>query len=165
MYSANFQAAIKVVLANEGGYSDTPGDHGGATDFGITEAVARAHGYQGDMQALPLPLAIAIYYASYWDAHFDAFPSALATKVFDTAVNAGVHRAHVLLQQALNTQGNHLDTDGVLGPATASAVLAADPSALLTAYREAQRQFYLDIIARDPSQAKFEHAWLRRAAE
>ena len=164
MTSPNFDTAIKTVLAHEGGYSNTAGDHGGATNYGITEVVARAHGYQGDMRDLPLPLAIAIYAASYWNAAYDAFPLAIATKTFDTAVNAGAHRAHVLLQQALNTQGNHLVTDGVLGPATAAAVLAADPTALLAAYREAQRQFYLGLIARDPSQEKFRHGWMNRAA-
>lgn len=162
--SANFDRAIKTVLAHEGGYVNDPSDHGGATNYGVTQATARAHGYLGDMRALPLALAISIYAASYWNAAYDAFPSAIATKVFDTAVNGGPVRAHKLLQEALNTQGNRLLVDGVLGLKTCSAVLAADPTALLTAYREAQKQFYLGLIANDPSQAKFRNGWLSRAA-
>jgi lysozyme family protein len=37
-------ALIEEVVAREGGYSDHPADEGGATRWGVTEAVARAHG-------------------------------------------------------------------------------------------------------------------------
>jgi lysozyme family protein len=38
---------IEEVIGREGGYSNHPADRGGATRWGITEAVARAHGYRG----------------------------------------------------------------------------------------------------------------------
>ena len=46
-------AIIGTVFALEGGYSDNPADPGGKTNHGVTEQVARANGYQGDMKALP----------------------------------------------------------------------------------------------------------------
>jgi len=36
---------IDNLIEREGGFSDHPADAGGPTCFGITEAVARAHGY------------------------------------------------------------------------------------------------------------------------
>lgn len=42
----------------DGGYS---ADHGGATAYGITEAVARKEGYVGPMLSLPLATAKSIY--------------------------------------------------------------------------------------------------------
>ena len=35
----NFQKALKLVLAHEGGWSDHPEDPGGATNFGVTQRV------------------------------------------------------------------------------------------------------------------------------
>ena len=111
---------------------------------------------------LPLAVAIDIYKRRYWLPLYDSFPLPLAIKVFDTAVNAGPSRAHKLLQQALNARGARLLVDGDVGPATKAALALFDPADVLTAYRAAQRQFYLDLIARDPSQAKFKNGWLDR---
>ena len=36
---------IDELIEREGGYANHPADRGGPTRFGITEAVARAHGY------------------------------------------------------------------------------------------------------------------------
>ena len=49
----NVDALIEALLDREGGYVDHPADKGGPTCFGITEAVARAHGYAGPMRQLP----------------------------------------------------------------------------------------------------------------
>ena len=40
---------IDGVIGREGGYSNHPADRGGPTRWGVTEAVARANGYRGDM--------------------------------------------------------------------------------------------------------------------
>ena len=47
---------IGELIAREGDYVSHPADKGGPTRFGITEAVARAHGYGGPMTALPQPV-------------------------------------------------------------------------------------------------------------
>ena len=46
-------ALIDGLIEREGGYVNHPADKGGPTCFGITEAVARAHGYAGAMRSLP----------------------------------------------------------------------------------------------------------------
>ena len=43
---------IDALIEREGGYANQPADKGGATCFGITEAVARDHGYRGPMRQL-----------------------------------------------------------------------------------------------------------------
>jgi lysozyme family protein len=40
---------IDALIDREGGYVNHPADRGGPTRYGITEAVARAHGYAGAM--------------------------------------------------------------------------------------------------------------------
>ena len=57
---------IEALIDREGGFVDHPADKGGPTCFGITEAVARAHGYAGAMRRLPRDEAAAIYRRLYW---------------------------------------------------------------------------------------------------
>jgi len=59
-------ALIDALVDREGGYVSHPADKGGPTCFGITEAVARAHGYRGAMKQLPRAEAAAIYKRLYW---------------------------------------------------------------------------------------------------
>ena len=108
--SKNFDAAFIRIVGLEGGYSDHPADPGGKTRYGITEAVARAHGYTGDMRSLPLDVASEIYRADYWDAcRCDSLPWPLSLYVFDAAVNQGVQPAIKMLQRALDTlQDGHI---------------------------------------------------------
>ena len=44
---------IDALIDREGGYANHPSDRGGPTNFGITETVARAHGFSGPMRSLP----------------------------------------------------------------------------------------------------------------
>jgi lysozyme family protein len=119
----NFDAAFIHIVGLEGGYSDDPKDPGGKTRYGITEAVARARGYLGDMRQLPLDVASEIYRADYWDAcRCEQLPWPLSLYVFDAAVNQGVKPAVFLLQRALDTV-----QDGHIGPQTLKLAAAATP--------------------------------------
>src|SRR3546814_12086806 len=95
---------IEAVIAREGGYVDDPADRGGATRWGITERVARQHGYAGAMRAFPRDEAAAIYRRLSWlRPRFDAVAArapALAAELFDTGVNMGPGVATGFLQRA-----------------------------------------------------------------
>lgn len=62
----NIEQALVHLLRSEGGFVDHPSDPGGATNHGVTERVARQHGYTGDMRDLPLSVATTIYRKQYW---------------------------------------------------------------------------------------------------
>jgi lysozyme family protein len=95
-----FDACIAKLLKLEGGFVDHPSDPGGATNFGITQAVARANGYQGHMRDLPLDTAKQIYKKLYWDAvGIVNLPPDVQFTVFDAAVNAGPKQAAKWLQR------------------------------------------------------------------
>jgi len=86
----DFNTAFEKLMQFEGGFVNNPKDPGGATNFGITQAVARSHGYTGDMQALPVGTAKAIYQTDYWNLMLcDNLPDPLKYPVFDAAVNNG----------------------------------------------------------------------------
>lgn len=160
-YSQKFLNAVTIVLKDEGGYVNDPHDSGGETNFGISK-----RSYPNvNIKALTRDDAIAIYYRDFWckGPYEDLADAALASKVFNTAVNAGQSRAIKLLQQAANAQGAKLVVDGLAGPKTIAAINAMHGPSVLQSYREAQAAFYLAIIARDPSQAKFKNGWIKRA--
>ena len=79
---------INTLIEREGGYVAHPADKGGPTRFGITEAVARTHGYSGTMRQLPHADAAAIYKRLYWlRPHFDDIAErspCVAAELFDT---------------------------------------------------------------------------------
>ena len=84
---------VDALIDREGGFVDNPADKGGPTCFGITEAVARAHGYAGPMRQLPRSVAVAIYLRLYWQRpRLDEVAKRsdrLAAELFDTGVNMG----------------------------------------------------------------------------
>lgn len=120
----NIERALAILLRHEGGYVDHPSDPGGATNHGITERVARQHGYAGHMRDLPLSVATDIYRKSYWaPIKADQLPTALRFHVFDAAVNSGVSQAVKWLQQCAG-----VTADGVIGPVTLAAAAKVSPA-------------------------------------
>ena len=130
----NFDAAIVLVFASEGGFVDDRTDPGGATKFGITlKTLGEARGKavsQADVAALNREEARGIYRALYWDRiSADELPTGLDYCAFDASVNSGPKQAALWLQAVLK-----VSTDGVIGPKTLAAASNADPAALMNAY-------------------------------
>lgn len=130
----NVDKLIDEVIRREGGYSNHPADRGGPTNWGITEQVARAWGYKGDMRGLPRSAAATIYKNRYWTGpKFDQVATicpAIGDEMFDTAVNMGPAAAGKFLQRALNVLNRgavdypDIGTDGQIGPMTLAALKA-----------------------------------------
>lgn len=107
---ASLSAAVLAIAAGvfvvEGGYSNNPADPGGETNHGVTERVARDHGYDGPMRDLPKETAQQIYIGSYVeDPGFHrvvAISPAVGEKLVDAGVNAGTGRSARWFQTALN---------------------------------------------------------------
>lgn len=174
-----FEIAVAHTLGIEGGYSNHPSDLGGATSWGITEAVARGDGYVGDMRALPKARALDIYRRLYWDRigldWVAAVDPAIALECFDTGVNMGVAVAIAFLQRvlnALNRQGvdyADLRLDGVAGPATAQALRAlirkrgvVGRDAVLAYQNALQGARYVDLAEARAANEDFMLGWALR---
>lgn len=175
--SKTIDALLEELIAREGGYVDNPADRGGATNFGITEGVARANGFAGDMRQLPRETASSIYRRIYWSRpKFDLVAvraPLVAAELFDTGVNMGPAVAATFLQRmltALNRCGSDyadLRPDGRIGPATLGALDKflglrgpAGETALLHALDALQGERYVRLAERNPSQEKFLYGWL-----
>lgn len=159
---SNFNKAVDIVLAHEGGYVNHPADPGGETKYGITK---RSYPNE-DIKNLTLTRAKEIYFADFWKPFkYEQIESdAVATKIFDTAVNAGPKRAFRFAQQAVNTLGKNIGVDGIFGNGTLAAINSVNPEAFLKAFRTIQADYYKSIVAADPSKSVFLRGWLARAA-
>ena len=169
---------IDALIQREGGYVDHPADRGGPTRWGITAAVARAHGYDGAMAEFPREEAEAIYRRLYWlrprfhDVAKRTPP--IAAELFDTGANMGPGVAATFLQRALtalNRNGSDypdLVPDGRIGPVTLDALDAflairgasAGETVLLRALEALQGERYLRLAEKRPANEAFLYGWL-----
>lgn len=156
----NFEASLVAVLRSEGDNDDDPADHGGRTSRGITQ---REYDAWRAEQGLP-PADVwdaaqheieAIYEEEYWNPVCDLLPTPVDYMFFDMAVNAGPHRAAVLLQRALG-----VNADGRIGPITRQAIVNADPQTLVARFTRVKKEFYISL-----HQPRFTKGWLNRANE
>lgn len=168
----NFEHIIDRILQAEGGYVDHPADSGGPTNHGITQAVARASGYHGDMQDLPESLAREIYRRRYViRPNFDriaAVDAQVGLELIDTGVNMGPHRAAEFFQRALNVfnaNGSRyadLFVDADVGPVTVEAFKAFmrwrgldGKKVMLRALNCLQGAFYIELAEARPKDEAF----------
>ena len=173
----NIDSLIEELIHREGGYTNHPADRGGPTRWGVTESVARAHGYDGDMRHFPRNLAAEIYRRRYWLApHFDRVAGhapKIAAELFDTGVNMGPTVATGFLRRALNALNRGASDypdipaagavdDGLI--AALAAFLArrgdAGEAVLLKAIEALQGERYLDFAERRPANEAFLYGWL-----
>ena len=168
---------IDDVIGREGGYSNHPADRGGATRWGITEAVARAHGYRGDMRTFPRDEAVTLFKRIYWarpgfDRIGDLAPD-IAAELFDTGVNMGPGVAVSFLHRALNAlnRGASDYADIILGVRIDDPTVAAlttflrkraphGEAVLMKALEALQGERYLDLAERRPANEAFLYGWL-----
>lgn len=152
----NFETAFDLLITHEGGFSNHPNDPGGATMYGVTEAVARAEGYTGPMQDLTLDFAKSVYRKRYWDAcRCDQMPDPLRYPLFDAAVNSGPSQAIKWLQLAVGVK-----VDGAIGPVTQQAVNVL-PAQVTRQKMVGARLRFMTNLANWPS---FSKGWARRIA-
>ena len=169
---------IDALIEREGGYVSHPADKGGPTCFGITEAVARAHGYAGAMSSLPREEAATIYRRLYWlRPRFDQVAkrsARIAAELFDTGVNMGPAVATTFLQRALTALNRNakdytdLTPDGRVGPLTLHALDAflatrgkrGGETVLMRALEALQGERYLRLAERRPANEAFLYGWL-----
>lgn len=165
------------LLGKEGGYVNHPDDKGGPTNWGITQAVARANGYDGDMRNLARDHAMAIYKLLYWHRpHFDLVAIAgmplTAGQLFEAGVNMGPGTVTRFVQRALNAMNRKgrdwpdLAVDGQLGQSSLGAMRAmlrlrgaAADRVLARAVDCLQGVRYIEIAESRPANESFVYGW------
>ena len=156
-----FDSAFKVVIGEEGGFSNNPADPGNWTSGvcgrgmsrGTRNGIAAADHPDLYIATLTLDTARSIYKEKYWSAvRGDELPAPLALLVFDAAVNCGVSRAIRWLQVAAQCA-----TDGIWGDQTIAAV--SGKGAHIYSEFQAQRLSWMVSL---PTWHIFGLGWARR---
>lgn len=158
-----FPQALPFILDMEGGFVDHPDDRGGATNFGVTQAVydadrdRRALARQSVRHISEAEVA-AIYYRGYWvRGRCDEMPWPLALVHFDGCVNLGTGGAAKVLQRALGVAD-----DGQIGPVTMAAIGRARLDGLVERVLWERLSYYAGICRARPTQRTFLLGWLNR---
>lgn len=178
------ERAFDYILVNEGGWSNHAKDKGGATNLGVTiktfrKAAAEMAGHDfdldddGDVDADDLrnmerPLAIAIFEKYYWQDNLGLLEDRVAIKTADYGFNAGPMTGVKLLQRSINLLADErgvprILVDGKLGKKTAQMANLSNVEDLLEAMQTIGKQFYRDIVERDPTQRVWLNGWINRA--
>lgn len=170
-------AIISSVVAVEGGYVNHKNDPGGATNHGMTEKVARANGYHGDMRKLPKEFAVSVYHQDYIvKPGFEPFLTispAVAEELVDSGVNAGPAKPSRWLQTSLNAfsqQGRaypQIAVDGQVGTATVAAYRNLQKSRgkveacklIIKSLDAQQGAYYVSIATSNPKLQSFTAGW------
>lgn len=155
-----FNEAFDLLMTHEGGYVNHAADPGGKTNFGITESVARQHGFKGDMRDMVRADAKRIYESAYWDTTAGRLPDghAVAFDLFDAAVHHGPTQAIKFMQGAAGLGVGSID--GILGARTIEVVSNQD-GRLLAARMLGERLAFMTNLT---PWGVFSRGWARRVA-
>jgi lysozyme family protein len=153
-----FGVCFRVVLLEEGGFSNDPKDPGGATKYGITlQALSKSRGVKctvSDVEKMNVFEAQKIMRKDFWDAnHCENFSHGIALCLFDVTINSGPSRAAKILQKVVG-----VDVDGVIGMKTIAAAKALNAKDVILRMCCARVDFLRKL-------SNFPHAgngWLKR---
>lgn len=141
----------KDILKHEGGYVNNPNDKGSETKFGISKKVWGAK--IQNIKDITEYQAFLIYFVEYFLNTFilDVWDKTknfqVVSKLVDMAINIGVS----------NTKNIYDKTVSILGTNTESSIEFIDT---LTKF---QKEYYQNIVAKNPSQKIFLKGWLYRS--
>lgn len=190
---ADFELAVAKTIKNEGGdkYTETEGDRGGATKYGISlrflgslfkSGVIHDIGLTGISPAflptketiknLTLCQAKFIYERFFWDAnrYGEINDQAIAEKVFDMAVLMGAPTANKIFQQNVNflstlfSDVDGIKVDGIIGDKTLKLFNEISTSYYTKNHclTDLLTRNFISICNKDKSQSKFLLGWLNR---
>ncbi len=198
--TADFQTAWGPLAAFEGGWCNDPADRGGETYAGIArnfwpswpgwsviDAAKSLPAFRQGATAFSRQLAqdarlqdaVRDWYRSeWWDRlGLGSLPQALASEIFEQAVNLGRGGAGRKVQLVCNAFNYDkasrgplfadLEVDGAIGPRTLGALAVlldcrSHEKALVHALNCLQGAHYIELAARNRSQRRFTDGWMTR---
>lgn len=168
---ADFSKYFPILMQHEGGskLTNTPGDLGGWTKWGITLKTWLENGFDkdgdGDIDLQDLKLseekdAMQVAKKLYWDKIKADFikNQSIAEFIFDWGYNSGTKTAIKRVQRVLN-----IDDDGIIGNNTLFMINNyMNQEDLFNKIKQARIDFINTIIKNNPTQEKFRNGWMNR---
>ena len=158
---------LRAILEREGStYTNTPGDRGGPTKFGVTQAALAA--YRGrpvtpnEVRDLTESEALEVYRKDY--IALPGFDRIASEDLRGVLVDFGVHSGPSVAIKALQMVMG-IRADGVLGPLTYREANGQPGRPLAIRVACERLRLLGKIMAADSTQAKFASGWIRRVTE
>lgn len=183
---AKFEISYKIIYDKEGGYVNHPDDKGGETIFGISR---KYHPSWGGWQMVDqakwfctekegskawdieltnhckanegiVRLKLDFFKTLFWNPlQLDLVTSQkIANALFDASVNHDPKDAARMAQKALK-----IKEDGIVGNQTISALNSVSEWSFLNAFCSARKEYYYNLVKKNPSQQVFLNGWISRA--
>ena len=168
----NFTKISAVVLENEGGYANRAADKGGPTNRGIAWNTWKKYAKEDlgveptldNLKKITREQAEVIYKKRYWDpSGFNEIKDPkLALMSYDWTITSG--GAGRKIQSLLKEEyGKNINVDGVIGPKTIEAMNSvADSKNLTERIGAIRKDYYENLVLKDPGQAVNLKGWLNR---
>ena len=159
---ADFKRYAQKLIQLEGGYTNHPDDQGGPTNQGVTLNTYRSYCGQEktikDLRNMSYGTWCDIMKDMYWDKCLaDRIDNqSVAEILVDWCVNSGL----VGLRKVQEIVGTK--PDGIAGPKTLAAINGADAKELFGRIMAARKQFFINIVKRNPNQRVFINGWMNR---
>lgn len=159
----SFDQIVTHILKNEGGWVDNPIDHGGATNYGITQDTLSLYlgrlASKDEVKNLSDSAAKQIYRKLYWEKYnLDSVNGeCIALALFDQIVNRGPSPAIKDAQKCCGAVA-----DGVIGPKTIALINHLDQIDFLRRYAKQCAASYINIVKHEPLQMIFLSGWINR---
>ena len=171
-----FQRALEKTFSWEGGWTDDVNDSGGATKYGISLNFLKMSNIdinddgiidRKDIIDVDKEEAETLYKIHFWKPlKCDCINSFLIQRqLFDTGVNAGNRRAIKILQKCLNSLGESLTVDGLIGNKTITSLDKKDYKVLNNYMVDERMKFFRGLVEKYPKNSKFLNGWLNRAKD
>lgn len=165
---ADFKKYFPKLLQFEGGLSNDKADKGGLTKYGVilAEWINKGWDKDGDkdvdaqdLKLITVDDAARIAKPYYWDkvGGDDLRNQCVAELLADFAYNSGVGTASKKIQKLVGAV-----EDGNIGPKTIALINGKDQKDLFEKLKQIRKNFYIAIIANNPSQKVFEKGWMNR---
>lgn len=161
---ADYKKLVPFILRWEGGFCNRVEDAGGPTNKGVTLTTFRQ--YYGSSKTVDDLKKITdeqwghIFKTGYWDkCKADQINSqSIANIIVDWAYMSGVSTAVKGVQRLLGCKD-----DGIIGPKTLAAINGCMwQMQLFHEIQKTRMNFYLNLVARKPSQSVFLRGWTNR---
>ena len=168
---ADYKLLIPFVIKWEGGYVNDPDDSGGATNRGITYSTykslaSRVLGVSPTIENFKTLTKdqAGLFLKYFWDKA--TYNNSIKSQAVAEAITTWFWGSGVTglkeFQRLVNTYGNNLTVDGVIGPATVKAINNIPGLILFNDAIKAREKFFRDLVARRSKDAKFLKGWLNR---
>lgn len=168
MTDARFEICLPYILKEEGGNDDDPNDHGGRTSRGV---IQREYDKWRTAKGLPTRDVWTastdeihdIYFEQYWLPICPQLAPGVDLIYFNIAVNAGVRRAAIIMQRALNIPEDSDEFKSgheYVGPVTLRYAHKADAAKLINDFDQLVVAFYRGL----PQFPRYGNGWLAREA-